>query len=105
YAALVLARQQKAPLGALREIWERRADAASGLPLLQLGVALKTMGDATRGEEAIALALKTPRNDERKWLGDYGSPLRDNALMLSLLEENKLLPDDQNTLLNTLSQQ
>lgn len=106
YAALVLARQQKAPLGALREIWEHRADAASGLPLLQLGVALKTMGDATRGEEAIALALKTPRNsDERIWLGDYGSPLRDNALMLSLLEENKLLPDEQNTLLNTLSQQ
>ena len=52
------------------------------------------MGDATRGEEAIALALKTPRNsDERIWLGDYGSSLRDNALMLSLLEENKLLPD------------
>lgn len=64
------------------------------------------MGDATRGEEAIALALKTPRNsDERIWLGDYGSPLRDNALMLSLLEENKLLPDEQYTLLNTLSQQ
>lgn len=42
YAALVLARQQKAPLGALREIWERRAQAASGLPLLQLGIALKT---------------------------------------------------------------
>lgn len=63
------------------------------------------MGDATRGEEAIALALKTPRNDERKWLGDYGSPLRDNALMLSLLEENKLLPDAQQALLNTLSQQ
>ena len=37
YAALVLAHQQKAPLGALREIWERRAQAASGLPLLQLG--------------------------------------------------------------------
>ena len=28
YAALVLARQQKAPLGALREIWERRSQAA-----------------------------------------------------------------------------
>ena len=105
YAALVLARQQKAPLGALRDIWERRADATSGLPLLQLGIALKTMGDATRGEEAITLALKTPRNDERKWLGDYGSPLRDNALILSLLEENKLLPNEQNVLLNTLSQQ
>jgi uncharacterized protein YfaS (alpha-2-macroglobulin family) len=30
YAALVLARQQKAPLGALREIWDRHGQAASG---------------------------------------------------------------------------
>lgn len=49
YAALVLARQQKAPLGALREIWSRHDRARSGLPLLQLGIALKTMGDAPRG--------------------------------------------------------
>lgn len=48
YAALVLARQQKAPLGALREIWSRHDRARSGLPLLQLGIALKTMGDAAR---------------------------------------------------------
>lgn len=105
YAALVLARQQKAPLGALREIWERHAQAKAGLPLLQLGVALKAMGDAARGDEAIALAQNTPRQDKNSWMADYGSELRDNALMLSLLEENKLLPDVQNTLLNTLSQQ
>ncbi|MBX4390375.1 hypothetical protein K4H03_30285, partial [Mycobacterium tuberculosis] len=49
FAALVLARQQKAPLGALREIWSRHDQARSGLPLLQLGIALKTMGDAPRG--------------------------------------------------------
>ncbi|POT60052.1 hypothetical protein C3432_04965 [Citrobacter amalonaticus] len=105
YAALVLARQQKAPLGVLREIWERRGQATSGLPLLQLGIALKNMGDANRSEQAIALALKTPRNDERQWMADYGSALRDNALMLSLLEENKQQPDAQNALLNTLSEQ
>ncbi len=39
------------------------------------------------------------------WMADYGSQLRDNALMLSLLEEYKLLPDAQNTLLNALSEQ
>lgn len=39
------------------------------------------------------------------WMADYGSPLRDNAMMLSLLEEYNLLPDAQNTLLNALSQQ
>ena len=105
YAAQVLARQQKAPLGALREIWERHAQAKSGLSLMQLGVALKAMGDAPRGEEAIQLALKTPRADTPRWIGDYGSALRDNALMLALMEENKLLPDAQSTLLQTLSEQ
>ena len=55
YAALVLARQQKAPLGALREIWERHAQAASGLPLMQLGMALKLMGDAPRSQQALDL--------------------------------------------------
>jgi uncharacterized protein YfaS (alpha-2-macroglobulin family) len=105
YAALVLARQQKAPLGALREIWERRAQAASGLPLLHLGIALKNMGDANRSEQALTLALNTPRRDTQQWMADYGSQLRDNALMLALLEENKLKPDVQNTLLNTLSEQ
>ncbi|SQB28300.1 protease inhibitor [Citrobacter koseri] len=105
YAGLVLARQQKAPLGALREIWERRGQAASGLPLLQLGIALKNMGDASRSEQALTLALNTPRRDAQQWMADYGSPLRDNALMLSLLEENKLQPEAQNTLLTTLSEQ
>lgn len=105
YAALVLARQQKAPLGALREIWDRHAQAKSGLPLLQLGLALKAMGDAPRSAQALQLALTTARQDKNAWMADYGSQLRDNALMLSLLEENKLLPEAQNALLNTLSQQ
>ncbi|VDR25430.1 MG2 domain [Raoultella terrigena] len=103
YAALVLARQQKAPLGALREIWTRHEQARSGLPLLQLGIALKTMGDAPRGEQALKLAMTTPRQDRDRWLGDYGSALRDDALKLALLEENKLLPEAQNALLSSLA--
>ncbi|WP_437887471.1 alpha-2-macroglobulin family protein [Phytobacter sp. V91] len=105
YAALVLARQQKAPLGALRELWQRNSQAKSGLPLLQLGVALKLMGDAPRSEQAMAQALLTKRASSQRWMGDYGSELRDNALMLALLEENNLLPDAQNNLLITLSEQ
>jgi uncharacterized protein YfaS (alpha-2-macroglobulin family) len=105
YAGLVLARQQKAPLGALRELWERRSQARSGLPLMQLGIALKAMGDAPRSEQALQLALTTKRSDQTRWLADYGSDLRDHALMLSLLEENKLLPDAQNALLQTLSEE
>ena len=46
-----------------------------------------------------------PAQDENRWLGDYGSPLRDNALKLALLEENKLLPEVQNQLLSTLSEE
>ncbi len=61
---------KKAPLGALREIWSRHEQARSGLPLLQLGIALKTMGDAPRGAEAMKLAVTTPRQDENRWLGD-----------------------------------
>lgn len=103
YAGLVLARQQKAPLGALRELWQRHQTAKAGLPLVQLGVALKLMGDAPRGQQALALGLKTKRNDPRVWMADYGSELRDKAMMLSLLEENSLLPQQQNQLLQELS--
>ncbi|WP_414164512.1 alpha-2-macroglobulin family protein [Superficieibacter sp. BNK-5] len=105
YAALVLARQQKAPLGALREIWDRHEQAASGLPLLQLSIALKAMGDAPRSEQALQLAMKTPRTNNHVWVADYGSVLRDDAMMLTLLKENNLLPDQQNRLLTTLSEE
>ncbi|WP_312457373.1 alpha-2-macroglobulin [Pseudescherichia sp.] len=105
YAGLVLAQQQKAPLGALREIWQRHNQAAAGLPLVQLGIALKLMGDGERGDRAVALGLKTPRQDDTRWLADYGSAIRDNALMLSLLQENNLLPNEQSRLLHTLSAQ
>lgn len=105
YAGLVLARQQKAPLGALREIWQRHDQAKAGLPLMQLGVALKLMGDAQRSEQALALALKTPRAKDNRWLADYGSELRDNALMLALLQENTLLEQEQTRLLTTISEQ
>lgn len=103
YAGLVLARQQKAPLGALRELWQRHSSAKAGLPLVQLGVALKLMGDAPRGQQVLAIGLQTKRSDERIWMADYGSELRDKAMMLSLLEENKLLPEQQNQLLLELS--
>lgn len=106
YAGLVLARQQKAPLATLRALLERRNDAASGLPLMQLGIALKLMGDAPRSQRTLELAVNTKRQAENKWqLADYGSELRDNALMLWLLAENQLLPEVQATLVQTLSEQ
>ncbi|WP_442110047.1 alpha-2-macroglobulin family protein [Pseudomonas sp. NUPR-001] len=89
YAGLVLARTQQAPLGALRSLFERRSDARSGLPLVQLAIALEKMGDKPRSATALQAGLAVER-DGRNWLGDYGSPVRDQALILALLEENNL---------------
>ncbi|MEQ7919829.1 alpha-2-macroglobulin [Xanthomonas sp. WHRI 1810A] len=104
YAGLVLSRSQQAPLGALRSLFDRRSDARSGLPLIQLSVALEKMGDKSRAEQALmaGLAAKRQAND---WLADYGSPLRDQALILSLLEENKLAVDKVEERLFALSDQ
>ncbi len=89
YAGYVLARSQQAPLGALRSLFERRGDAQSGLPLVHLAIALRQMGDQPRAEQALAAGLARSR-DNRRWLGDYGSALRDQALILALLEEHDL---------------
>ncbi|MDR9963893.1 hypothetical protein KIF59_13765 [Enterobacter cloacae subsp. cloacae] len=73
----------KSPLGALREIWgSSRARRLPVYPLMQLGMALKLMGMPWRSQQALDLAPQTPRNDSRNWMADYGSALRDNALML-----------------------
>ncbi|WAT06326.1 alpha-2-macroglobulin [Rouxiella badensis] len=104
YAGLVLAGQQQAPLGALRQLFDKRSAAQSGLPLVQLGIALKMMGDMPRAQTAIAEGVAKVRPEKDYWLEDYGSPLRDNALILSLLSENNMLPDVRDRLLLTLSE-
>ncbi|WP_421276026.1 alpha-2-macroglobulin family protein [Aeromonas veronii] len=89
YSAYVLARVGKAPLATLRLIWEQQADhARSGLPLLHLSLALSAMGDEQNAAKALSRALATERGDD--YLGDYGSPLRDEALEFSLLRQHKL---------------
>ncbi|MBW3805043.1 alpha-2-macroglobulin family protein [Aeromonas jandaei] len=93
YSAYVLARVGKAPLATLRLIWEQQADhARSGLPLLHLSLALSAMGDEQNAAKALSQALATERGDDYLggYLADYGSPLRDEALELSLLRQHKL---------------
>ena len=94
YAGYVLARSQQAPLGALRSLFERSKDSRSGLPLVQLAIALQQMGDQPRADSALAAGLAQPRT-RKEWLGDYGSPLRDDALILALLEEHNLAADSR----------
>ncbi|VFS53011.1 Alpha-macro-globulin thiol-ester bond-forming region [Budvicia aquatica] len=103
YAGLVLARQQQAPLGALRQLYDRRGEAMSGLPLVQLGVALQLMGDMPKATQAIKQGVAMGGAQRNVWLGDYGSELRDNALILSLLNEYNLLPEQQGSVLMGLS--
>ncbi|BCD84947.1 lipoprotein [Pseudomonas solani] len=102
YAGYVLARSQQAPLGALRSLYERRADSRSGLPLVQLAVALKAMGDQPRADLALDAGLAVQR-DDTFWLDDYGSRLRDQAMILALLEENDLAGDRREALLFDLA--
>lgn len=77
---------------ALRSIFERRSDARSGLPLVQLAIALQKMGDQPRADQALVAGLAAKRKADQ-WLGDQmGSSLRDQALrILALLEENNLM--------------
>jgi uncharacterized protein YfaS (alpha-2-macroglobulin family) len=85
WSGYVLARVNRAPLGTLRALYDNeRSKSVTALPLVQLGIALKLMGDEPRAQKAIAdaFAMKV----ERPWyLGDYGSNLRDTALMISLV--------------------
>ncbi|HSM99937.1 MAG TPA: alpha-2-macroglobulin [Rudaea sp.] len=84
YSSYVLARVNRAPLGTLRALFDNdRAKSITALPLVHLGIALKLMGDQPRAEKAIAEAFA--KKVDRPWyLGDYGSDLRDTALMVAL---------------------
>lgn len=104
YAGLVLARQQRAPLGALRALYEKRDKAKSGLALMQLGVALKLMGDGQRSPLAVMQGATLSR-PESSWFGDYGSTVRDEGMMIALLAEYQLQPELQNSLLLSLSKE
>ncbi len=86
YAAYVLARLGRAPLGALRTLYEgHKEQAASSLPLVHLGLALDLMGDRRLSEDALQAAVSVRRDDEKSYWGDYGSALRDLGLSLTLL--------------------
>ncbi len=84
YSGFVLARVNRAPLGTLRALFDNDRDKLAGpLPLAHFAVAFKLMGDNDRAQKAMAEAFAW--NKERPWyVGDYGSDLRDLALMVAL---------------------
>ncbi|MDR2341647.1 MAG: alpha-2-macroglobulin family protein, partial [Campylobacteraceae bacterium] len=106
YAALVLAREQKANLGNLRRLYDLANHNQSTLALTQLGIALKLMGDNERSDEILTKALSFGvKRENYHWYGDYGSNLRDTALTLSLLYEHNLFPNSRAGIILSLSEQ
>ena len=102
YAAYSLSLVNKANLSSLRNMYEYDKDKAkSGLPLVHLGLALIQQGDNKRGMAAIKKGIKMKRNDH--YYGDYGSDLRDSAMMFSLLSEKSI--DIKNNLIFDISDQ
>jgi len=90
YAGYVLARVNRAPLGTLRALYDNeRGKTLTGLPLVHLGIALTLQGDKTRGAKAITEGF-AKTGDRPEYLGDYGTKLRDDALMIALVHERKL---------------
>ena len=52
-------------------------------------MALQKMGDQPRADDALLAGLAIKRDDQQ-WFHDYGSVLRDDALILALLNEHSL---------------
>jgi uncharacterized protein YfaS (alpha-2-macroglobulin family) len=103
YAAYILSRVNKAPLGSLRTLFDHhRKQLKSPLPLTHLGLALFKQGDKTRGLQAIKESLTKPRNN-LIYLSDYGSRLRDIALMTYLLNKHPIPITETKTLIYQLA--
>ncbi|ARU54729.1 lipoprotein [Oleiphilus messinensis] len=115
YAAYVLARVNRDTLAATRLLLDRllqldthttrgHAPVESGLPYLHLAAALRLQGDPSRAEQAIEKAIHTTR-DQHRYLGDYGTPLRDRALMIALMLEHHIEEHTALTWANELTDQ
>jgi uncharacterized protein YfaS (alpha-2-macroglobulin family) len=81
---------------------EFRAQAQSGLPLVELGIALNLMGDNPRGGTTISEGVHKPRANGYWWY-DYGTVLRDAALSYALLDRYHIAVDGRENLLAVIA--
>ncbi|WP_407909372.1 alpha-2-macroglobulin family protein [Lysobacter claricitrinus] len=103
HAGYVLARVNRAPLGTLRGLYDNdRKQSITGLPLVHLGLALALQGDRARGVRAIQDGFDRDPDARPSYLGDYGSRVRDDALMLALTRRHGLAPKAFDTRLMAL---
>lgn len=109
-ASLVLARDGKAPLATVRQLFDNYQERArSPLPLIQLAAAFKLMGDADRSRAALDAAMARPygfgtmHGGVDEWLGDYGSAVRDLALSYALMRQYDMAHPRREVLLTDLA--
>jgi uncharacterized protein YfaS (alpha-2-macroglobulin family) len=102
FAGYVLSKERKAPVATLRQLFESRGQARSGLALTHLGIALHLMGDSVRGRAAIEEGLRKGRSGYTAY-DYYGTPLRDAALSYALLLRHEILVPGRENLLAVIS--
>lgn len=112
-AALVLARDGKAPLSTVRQLYDNYQERArSPLPLVQLAAAFKLMGDEGRMKAALDQAMTRSYGISSasgssvyvyEWMGDYGSAVRDLAMSYALMSQYDLHHEQREVLLTQLA--
>ncbi|MWN31218.1 alpha-2-macroglobulin family protein [Gilliamella sp. Pra-s60] len=102
YALVVLAKQNKITVSVRNEInrmyqqiTEGNIKVFSPLPVAQLALSAKLAGFDNIYDSLMPQVFTTSYDKRYSWLGEYGSAIRDNALVLSLLIENGLNADKQ----------
>lgn len=113
YAALVLSQQNKitpAVRNGLTRLYKQAESNSenihrAALPFVQLAIATKNAGYIEQSEHLMTIALNTERSSTYYWLGDYGSKIRDTALIVALLKEHNLYTKEQANHLFSLSNQ
>jgi len=100
YAAYILAREGQINLGPVRDLYQAYSGiAVSSLPYAHFSQAFDLLGASDEAETAAKLA-EVQQRPRDFWLGDYGSPLRDQAMQLALFYNG----DAYDELLRTLNE-
>ena len=90
YALYVLARNGVAPVGDLRYLADAKInDLKTATAKAEVGAALAMLGDRIRAEKVFGVAVASLAKEPKIEIGrtDYGSPLRDAAVVVTLAAE------------------
>ncbi|HEX6831124.1 MAG TPA: alpha-2-macroglobulin [Methyloceanibacter sp.] len=90
YALYVLARNGVAPVGDVRYLADAKInDLKTATAKAEIGAALAMLGDRIRAEKVFDIALNSLGKEPKIEIGrtDYGSPLRDAAVLVTLAAE------------------